>query len=104
MSVVRAADPNELGDLGLKFEDNRLEALLPLYKARNYPKLLTSEERTEWEKFRAQKLMSGGQHSVMAKYFARLQEVASRDGLTSHQQYLLEELKLYAESVMPDIA
>jgi exodeoxyribonuclease-1 len=103
MSVVRAADPGELGSLSLRFEDHRLEALLPLYKARNYPKLLTSEERTEWEKFRTSKLMSGGPHSAMARYFARLQEVADRDGLTGHQQYLLEELKLYAESIVPEV-
>jgi exodeoxyribonuclease-1 len=102
MRVVRAADPSELGEgLGLHFKDQRLTALLPLYKARNYPKLLTSEERAHWEKFCEHKLLSGGQHSRMAKFFVRLQEIAVREGLTSHQQYLLEELRLYAESIMP---
>src|SRR5262249_10521292 len=33
MRVVRAAKPEELTNLGLKFQDSRLEALLPLYKA-----------------------------------------------------------------------
>lgn len=102
MRVVRAADPSELGNLGLKFDDHRLDALLPLYKARNYPKQLTAEERQEWEKFRTRKLFDGGQKSKLAKYFARLQEVASQPGLTGHQQYLLEELRLYAESIMPE--
>lgn len=102
MRVVRAAAPSELGDgLGLHFKDQRLTALLPLYKARNYPKHLTSEERTAWEKFCEHKLLQGGQHSRMAKFFTRLQEIAVRDGLTGHQQYLLEELRLYAESIMP---
>ena len=103
MRVVRAAKPEELGDLGLKFQDHRLEALLPLYKARNYPKLLSNEERAEWEKFRARKLFDGGQESKIVKYFARLEEVAKQPGLTGHQKYLLEELKLYAESIMPDL-
>ena len=102
MRVVRAADPAELSNLGLHFEDSRLEALLPLYKARNHPKTLTPEERTEWGKFRARKLFSGGPSSKMAAYIARLQEVALKDGLTGHQQYLIEELKLYAESIVPD--
>ncbi len=102
MRVVRAAEPNELGNLGLKFQDQRLEALLPLYKARNYPKNLTAEERTTWENFRSRKLFSGGNQSKLAKYLARLQEVATKDGLTGHQEYLLEELKLYAESIMPE--
>ena len=103
MSVVRAAKADELGNLGLKFDDNRLEALLPLYKARNYPKSLTTEERKEWEKFRARKLFDGGQNSKLVKYIARLEEVAKQPGLTGHQKYLLEELKLYAESIMPDL-
>jgi hypothetical protein len=37
----------------------------------------------------------------MAKYFARLQEIAQRDNLTDHQKYLLEELRLYGESIRP---
>lgn len=102
MRVVRAADATELGDLGLSFQDHRLTALLPLYKARNYPRALTAEERAEWEAFRGRRLLGGGQHSRMAKFFARLQEIAMRDGLTSHQAYLLEELRLYAESIMPE--
>jgi exodeoxyribonuclease-1 len=103
MSVVRAADPMELGNLGLKFKDQRLTTLLPLYKARNYPKQLTGEEREAWEKLRFQKLLGGGQNSRMAKYLSRLQQVAADGGLTGHQEYLLEELKLYAESIMPDL-
>lgn len=102
MRVVRAADPAELGNLGLSFQDHRLTALLPLYKARNYPRSLTAEERAEWESFRQRRLLGGGQHSRMAKFFARLQELAMREGLTSHQAYLLEELRLYAESIMPE--
>lgn len=102
MRVVRAASPEELGDLGLKFKDSRLEALLPLYKARNYPRQLTSEERAAWERFRAKKLLSGGTNSKLTKFLNRLQQVATDGDLTDHQKYLLEELKLYAESIMPE--
>lgn len=102
MSVVRAAEPAELGTLNLRFRDDRLTAMLPLYKARNYPKLLTSEERETWEKFRVNRLLAGGAHSRMAKYMTRLQQAAADPNLTGHQQYLLEELKLYAESIMPE--
>jgi exodeoxyribonuclease I len=102
MSVVRAAPPTELGTLGLKFKDQRLEALLPLYKARNYPKLLTGEERDVWERFRTNRLMAGGQNSKLAKYLMRLQDVLAKGDLTPHQEYLIEELKLYAESIMPE--
>lgn len=101
MRVVRAADPAELGELNLKFQDARLETLLPLYKARNFSKHLTGEERAQWEAFCRQKLLSGGQQSRLAKYFTRLQEVLARGNLTGHQEYLVEELKLYGESIMP---
>lgn len=104
MSVVRAADPAELGNLDLKFKDQRLPALLPLYKARNYPKLLTSEERQTWERFCEQKLLAGGTQSKMAKFFARLQDISNEANLNDHQRYLLEELRLYAESIMPEVS
>ncbi|HSX34755.1 MAG TPA: exodeoxyribonuclease I [Candidatus Saccharimonadales bacterium] len=102
MSVVRAAAPEDLSNLGLRFKDSRLTAMLPLYKARNFPKLLTGEERETWEQFRARKLLGGGQSSRLAKFMMRLQQVAAAGNLTGHQEYLLEELKLYAESIMPD--
>lgn len=103
MSAIRAARPEEISDLGITFKDQRLEALLPLYKARNYPETLTSEEREQWEKFCEHKLLHGGQQSHMAQFFARIQEIAGQGHLTSHQEYLLQELQLYAESIMPAI-
>lgn len=102
MRVVRAAKPEELTDLHLQFQDKRLNEMLPLYKARNYPKSLSTEEREQWEAFLKKRLLDGGQQSRMAKYLQRLQEIAQKGNLTGHQEYLLEELKLYAESIMPE--
>jgi exodeoxyribonuclease-1 len=102
MSVVRAAQPDEISSENMRFEDNRLEALLPLYKARNFPKSLSDDERKQWDAYCKRQLLDGGQSSRMAKYLARLQEIATRGDLTEHQQYLIEELKLYAESIMPE--
>jgi exodeoxyribonuclease I len=101
MSVVRAAGAEELKSLDLQFKDERLQALVPLYKARNYPTSLSDEERVWWEKYRERKLLSGKLSSPMAKFFNRLAELAAREGLTQNQQYLLEELQLYGQSIMP---
>jgi exodeoxyribonuclease-1 len=101
MRVIRAADATELSQLGLEFSDKRLTALLPLYKARNFPKQLTGEERAAWEDFCKRRLLTGGQKSRLAKYFERLQVLAAGEHLTSSQQYSLEELRLYGETVMP---
>ncbi len=103
MSVIRAAEPSDLDNLKTQLKDERLKSLLPLYKARNYPKSLSSEERSSWEEFIAKKLFSEGNNSLLTKYFNRLQELA-KTKLNSDQQYLIEELKLYAESILPSDA
>jgi exodeoxyribonuclease I len=96
MSAVRAAGPKDLADFN--FKDERLNLLLTLYKARNYPNLLNEAEQAEWENFRRLKLTDGGQAS---RYFQRLEELAKTPGLDGQKQYLLEELNLYAQSILP---
>lgn len=100
MGVVRAAAPEELGDMVRDFSDERLRLMLPLYKARNFPTVLTDAERTAWETHRYEVLMAGGAKSRLAQYMHRLTELATASG-RADKQYLLEELQLYAESIMP---
>jgi exodeoxyribonuclease-1 len=104
LPVIRAAEPAELKTLGDDLHDSRLQALLPLYQARNYPKSLTDEERHAWEEFCQHRLQDGGSRSRLARFGQRLQEISQRPGITDAQRYLLEELQLYAESivVLPD--
>jgi exodeoxyribonuclease-1 len=101
MRKVRIASEAELRDLQVTFSDDRLEALLPLYKARNYLGSLHDEERAEWERFKQRRLLSGKAESRAAKYFERLAQLAERSDLTGSQRYLLEELQLYGQSVLP---
>jgi exodeoxyribonuclease-1 len=100
MRAVRAAAPEELSQFADNFSDDRFKSLLPLYKARNYPNSLSSEERAAWENFCRQQLFEGGTSSRLAKYFARLQELAEGK-LSDNQRFLLEELQLYGQSIMP---
>lgn len=101
MSVVRAADADEVAGLDMIFKDERLNKLLPLYKARNFPAGLSSEERAAWEQFRSRRLLGGGTSSLASRYFARIAELAQAPHLTGEQRYLLEELQLYGESILP---
>ncbi|MDQ3065449.1 MAG: exodeoxyribonuclease I [bacterium] len=101
MSVVRAAVVDEIASLDIDFNDDRLKALLPLYKARNFQSTLSTEERTDWEQFRAQKLLGGGESSLAARFFTRLNELSQKSELSSEHAYLLQELQLYAESILP---
>jgi exodeoxyribonuclease-1 len=98
--AIRAAKPESINDFGSKLRDERLKKMLPLYKARNYPSSLTGEERTAWEDFCRDRLMSGGPQARLAKYFERLQEIAASN-TDSDKGFLLEELQLYGQSVLP---
>ncbi len=100
MMSVRIADPDELTDKN-KFKDSRLNSLLPLYKARNYPKTLNNEEQFKWEAFCRLQLFDGGQNSKAAKYFEKLEELSQKK-LTPKQKYLVEELQLYGQSIIPE--
>jgi exodeoxyribonuclease-1 len=99
---VPAASPADISSLIDKFKDPRLKGLLPLYKARNFPNTLTDEERAAWESHREQALAGGGAESSLARFGERLSELATTK-TDSHDQYLLEELRLYAESIMPEV-
>ncbi len=101
-ATVRSASANELQSLAADFHDQRLTKLLPLYKARNFSASLTDEERSQWENFRSHRLLAGGQKSRLATYMLQLQELANNNKLTAEQQFLLEELNLWAQSVMPE--
>ncbi|HEX5448363.1 MAG TPA: exodeoxyribonuclease I [Candidatus Saccharimonadales bacterium] len=98
ISAIRSAKPDDLSYLASNLKDERLKALAPLYKARNYPKSLGSDELKTWENFRRQKLLDSGRANG---YFGRLDELAKTPDLTAEKKYLIEELNLYAQSVLP---
>lgn len=98
---VRQSSPDVLNSFGTKLHDPRLQELLPLYKARNYPGELTHEERVAWEKYREEALLGGGDKSRLAKYFARLAELDQAEWITDKQRFVLEELQLYGQAILP---
>ncbi len=101
MSLIRAATADELAGLNPDFKDQRLKALMPLYKARNFPKTLSGAERETWERFKERKLFGGKEKSRVERYFARIGELENKPNLTSQEQYLLDELKLYGQAILP---
>lgn len=101
MQKVREVEPAKLNKAELNFSDQRLSALLPLYKARNFPHSLSGSEKEVWDKFCQLRLTGGGQNSPLAKYFNRLDELKSNPNQSKHKQFILEELKLYGESLLP---
>ncbi len=96
MQNARASSPEQLEVTGRQFVDKRLQNLMPLYKARNYPKLLSDSERNIWDEHVKRRL-----EAQLPSYFKRIDELALQAGLSENKQYLLEELKLYGESILP---
>lgn len=91
---VRNAKISELADFNPQFSDERLPELLLHYKARNFPSTLAEDESITWEKWRAAKITAA--LPTFMKSLARLSTTSD-----DSKQFLLQELQLWAESVLP---
>lgn len=91
--LVAAADSTGLADLHPNFTDERLDELLFRYKARQYPASLSESEEERWRKFRRTKL-----ERELPAYLSELSKLASSPAA---DQFILEELQLWAESIAP---
>ncbi len=94
IETVRNATARDLADFHPNFDDERLGDLLLRYKARNYPNSLTEDEAGQWESWRAERLTA--QIPAFVKSLQKLATTADDE-----KRFLLEELQLWAEAVMP---
>lgn len=92
---VRHADVQSLADFHPTFTDERLPELLLHYKARNYPKSLAEEEVVTWEKWRSGRIMA-----TLPSFTKSLREL-SNTTTDDSKQFVLKELQLWAESILP---
>lgn len=94
VEAVRNADERELADFHPEFQDERLASLLLHYKARNFPRSLSEDDLAQWEVWRTQHLQA-----QLPGFMASLRRLAST--ATDEQQFILQELQLWAEAVLP---
>lgn len=94
VETVRNASERELADFHPEFVDERLSPLLLHYKARNYPTTLSESESITWEAWRSDHIQR--QLPAFMKALQRLSKTADEN-----RQFMLQELQLWAESVMP---
>lgn len=100
MRVVRALSQPEIASYVPDFTDRRLIELWPFYKARNFPQLLSEQERKAWDAHVATVLMGDGPEGLRA-FFMKLEKLAQENATDSEKIYLLEELQLYGQALMP---
>lgn len=96
MAVIREADTNELADFHPTFSDERLPELLLRYKGRQFAESLSDDERVAWETYRNDKL-----RAQLPAFAAELQALAATVVEDESKRYLLEELHLWGESILP---
>jgi exodeoxyribonuclease-1 len=92
---VRQADEQALADMHPEFVDERLPDLLLHYKARNFPMSLAEDEVVLWEKWRAARIQR-----QLPSFLSRLQKLAAVT-TDENKQFVLQELQLWAESIVP---
>jgi exodeoxyribonuclease-1 len=95
IETVRNASGNELADFHPNFVDERLDPLLLHYKARNFPKSLSDDEVIIWEKWRTDRI-----NTALPAFTSSLQKISSTT-TDENKIYILTELQLWAESIMP---
>ncbi len=92
---VRNSNGSQLADLHPEFVDERLDGLLLHYKARNFPNSLAEDEVGAWETWRAAHI-----NARLPGFVKRLNELAATTSDES-KQFVLQELQLWAESIVP---
>lgn len=91
--AVAAADAQDLADFHPNFADERLPELLLRYKARNFPRSLSADEKQTYDAWRAEKFQR-----EIPKYLAGLARLANNP---QNDEFILQELQLWAESIAP---
>ena len=95
VEAVRNADERKLADFHPEFIDERLPELLLHYKARNFPRTLSEDEMVSWEAWRAGRLQKQLESAISA-----IQRLSAGEK-SEHEQFLLSEVQLWIESVVP---
>lgn len=91
---VRNATPETIGKMVPNFADQRLDELFFRYKARNMPDVLTPDDAQKWEEYRVKRLTNDFPE------FAKTLEQLSANA-TPRDLMILEDLQLWAQSIMP---
>ena len=103
MKKVRDSKPKDLVSLNLDFHDQRLEKLMPLYVAQNFPEIQTSAMKEQWDKYRHRLLLAGGDKSRYINFESQLQEITNSWKLTKAKEQLVKELKIWSNQIIAEL-
>jgi exodeoxyribonuclease-1 len=89
---VRQVPPEHLGQDAIQFKDPRLSALLPLYKARNFPESLMPNEQRDWQSYLQGRLFGD---NGLSEFGRQIEKISLQKGLTRAQKHSLADLRDY---------
>ena len=85
-----------MADFHPEFNDDRLPELLLHYKARNFPRSLSESEQVDWESWRASRI-----EKQLVKFAKSIEDLSRRE-LSDGDKFVLDELRLWVESIAPE--
>lgn len=99
MERIRKTKPENLSELDLPFDDDRLAEMLFRYRARNYPQTLNDAEKIRWKKFRWMRLTASepGTGINFDEFEKRIQTLRYSEKINSEKLKVLDKLDDYAE-------
>ena len=102
MDQIRSTAINELAELKLNFDDDRLPEMLFRYRARNYPETLNKEEQTRWQGYRHKRLteQDGGGSITLSDYHEKIDQLLADETLDENKKVMLNELKSYGQELV----
>ena len=94
MNEIVLMSPKDLARTGTQFEDPRLPEMLFRYRARNWPKSLSKEERERWNPFRHDRLSNPDADSgiTLAQYQKQLAKMVMQPEMGDRERKILSDL------------
>ncbi|WP_235357305.1 exodeoxyribonuclease I [Arsukibacterium sp. MJ3] len=101
MLQLHQLTPEQLAVKAPLFTDERLNSLLFLYRARNYPQSLNDSEQQKWQRYRTDKLMHGvdNPNLTMEDFSLLLENLTHEHASDEQKMNILKALYLYAQSL-----
>lgn len=102
LDEVRRLPPERMRKLNLTFDDPRLPEMVFRYRARNWPEILSADERQRWDEFRFRRLTQPecGASIVWDQYWDELHKL-HRSETGQNRLNILVALESYAKEIFP---
>ncbi|WP_295449014.1 exodeoxyribonuclease I [uncultured Thiodictyon sp.] len=99
---IRQRPPTELADATPRFADPRLPEMVFRYRARNWPEILTPDEREAWDAWRLTRLTDpqGGGSIQLDQYEAQIAALGETHAADPAKLKIIDALTAWAETLM----